>query len=510
MTFRKSPKNILALVLLLISGYAFSDSEYLYNELEDGVEIAGCKGYCSLLPEKVDGKNVIGISDYAFNINVFTGFGWSLTWNYRFNSETDSSYIDESAWFNNIEYSPDLPIAILGQSPEGQDPRFEDRTLYPEQFISNLHNLSSIKIPPGYQYLGANFFSSNSLKNVSLNEGLQTIGRDAFASNGIRDIVIPDSVSEISSGAFSENPLSHIIFLGNRPSIGRAAFASRYMSECIYDSRGDLIRGSIDCSAVTERPPILPCVSKAYFTEDMPILVLGLEPQGCEYRDDAIFSSQEGWGPIDPPGALTDLILESSLDGLFDDISGGDYDYRQTESFILDLDELTELASQHPVSEISNSFSLEDMHPPKIYYCSGNLGWPGEPINGVTPEERYCDSVVWDIDQNNSVDALTDGLLLMRYAFGLRGDSLTENVISSDSLIDKAAVEQNIEQIMHLVDINEDGNFDALTDALILLRYLFGVSGNGLVDEEMLTSNKPSAGSIKAYIESHMIKALSN
>jgi hypothetical protein len=516
-TFRKSPKNILALALLLISGYAFSDSEYLYNELEDGVEIDGCKGDCSLLPEKVDGKNVIGISDYAFNISVFTGFGWSLTWNYRFNSETDSSYIDESAWLNNIEYSPDLPIAILGQSPEGQDPRFEDRTLYPEQFSSNLHNLSSIKIPQGYQYIGDNFFSSNSLKNVSLNEGLQTIGRDAFASNGIRDIVIPDSVSEISSGAFSENPLSHIIFLGNRPSIGRAAFASRYMSECIYDSRGDLIRGSIDCSAVTERPPILPCVSKAYFTEDLPILVIGLEPQGCEYRDDTIFSSQEGWGPINPPGALTDLILESSLDGYFDAIPSSDYEHPLDESFITDFDKLAAIASQFPISEISNSFILEDIYHPledmyrhKIYYCSGKSGWPGDPINGVVPEERNCDSVVWDIDQNNSVDALTDGLLLMRYAFGLRGDSLTENVISSDSLIDKAAVEQNIEQIMHLVDINDDGTFDALTDALILLRYLFGVSGNGLVDEEMLTSNKPSAGSIKAYIESHMIKALSN
>jgi hypothetical protein len=277
------------------------------------------------------------------------------------------------------------------------------------------------------------------------------------------------------------------------------------MGRCIYDSRGELIHGSTDCSAVAVRPEILPCVSKAHFTEDMPILAIGLEPQDCEY--DAIFFPQEGWGPIYPPGALTYPFLESSLDGLFDDISGDDYD---TDSYILAIDELAELARQLPESEISNYLSLEDMHPPKIYYCSGNLGWPGEPINGVTPEERDCDSVVWDIDQNNSVDALTDGLLLMRYAFGLRGDSLTENVISSDSLIDKAAVEENIEQIMYLVDINDDGNFDALTDALILLRYLFDVTGNGLVDEEMLTSNRPSAGSIKAYIESYMIKVLSN
>jgi len=492
-TFRKSPKNILALALLLISSFAFSDSEYFYNELEDGVEIAGCDGDCSLLPEYIDGKSVIGISDTAFFANKFIGTGFVQTWNSGYDIPIDN--LDNT-------YRP-LPNDILDNNNRPIPIR--------EYPIRHEHyTVPSIKIPPGYQYIGTNFFRSNSLKNISLNEGLQTIGIQAFASNGIRDIVIPDSVSEISSGAFSGNPLSHIIFLGNRPNIGDGAFASSYMSECIYDSRGELIHGSTDCSAVAVRPAILPCVSKAYFTEDMPILVLGLEPQGCEYRDDAIFSSQEGWGPIDPPGALTDLILESSLDGLFDYISGGDYGYRQAESFILDLDELTELASQHPVSEISNSFSLEDMHPPKIYYCSGKSGWPGDPINWVVPEERNCDSVVWDIDQNNSVDALTDGLLLMRYAFGLRGDSLTENVISFDSLIDKAAVQQNIEQIMHLVDINDDGNFDALTDALILLRYLFDVTGNGLVDEEMLTSNRPSAGSIKAYIESYMIKALSN
>jgi len=460
-TFRKSPKNILALALLLISGYVFSDSEYFYNELEDGVEIAGCDGDCYLLPEHIDGKNVIGISDSAFNISIFTGLGWSFTWNNRFNSETDSSYIDESAWFN------DYPTLIVGQNPEVQSPDFEDRAV-PPMNSSNLHNLSSIKIPQGYQYIGDYFFSSNSLKNISLNEGLQTIGMQAFSSNDIRDIVIPDSVSEISSGAFYDNPLSHIIFSGNRPNIGDGAFLTPY--------------DRVSC-------------------------LLGMNPEDCEYRDDAIFSPQEDWRPIHPPGALN-LILEDSNDGYFDAVPEGDY--LLNEPFILDLDELTELASQLPESEISNSFSLEDMHPPKIYYCSEKSGWPGDPINGAVPEERNCDSVVWDIDQNNSVDALTDGLLLMRYAFGLRGDSLTENVISSDSLIDKAAVEQNIEQIMHLVDINDDGNFDALTDALILLRYLFDVTGNGLVDEEMLTSNRPSAGSIKAYIESHMIKALSN
>jgi hypothetical protein len=38
-----------------------------------------------------------------------------------------------------------------------------------------------------------------------------------------------------------------------------------------------------------------------------------------------------------------------------------------------------------------------------------------------------------DIDQNGSFDALTDGLILLRYAFGLRGDSLIDGVIDSNA-----------------------------------------------------------------------------
>ena len=38
-----------------------------------------------------------------------------------------------------------------------------------------------------------------------------------------------------------------------------------------------------------------------------------------------------------------------------------------------------------------------------------------------------------DIDGNGSVDALTDGLLALRYLFGLRGDALIAGVIASDA-----------------------------------------------------------------------------
>ena len=38
-----------------------------------------------------------------------------------------------------------------------------------------------------------------------------------------------------------------------------------------------------------------------------------------------------------------------------------------------------------------------------------------------------------DIDGNGKVDALTDGLVILRYVFGLRGDVLIGSVVASDA-----------------------------------------------------------------------------
>ncbi|MGB2401557.1 MAG: hypothetical protein ACPH7H_07150, partial [Porticoccaceae bacterium] len=38
-----------------------------------------------------------------------------------------------------------------------------------------------------------------------------------------------------------------------------------------------------------------------------------------------------------------------------------------------------------------------------------------------------------DIDGNGKLDALTDGLILLRYLFGLRGTMLTNGAVASDA-----------------------------------------------------------------------------
>jgi hypothetical protein len=87
-----------------------------------------------------------------------------------------------------------------------------------------------------------------------------------------------------------------------------------------------------------------------------------------------------------------------------------------------------------PVSIDSSSFRFNPIQ--NIYYCAGKIGWPGEPIEGITPQlDENCDNStiqysVLDIDQSGSVDALTDCLILLRYFFGLRGENLTNGAVS--------------------------------------------------------------------------------
>ena len=140
-----------------------------------------------------------------------------------------------------------------------------------------------------------------------------------------------------------------------------------------------------------------------------------------------------------------------------------------------------------------------------IYSCTNVNGWPGEPISGVTPELEAACYDNWDFDKNGSMGALSDGLLFLRYVFGFRGDDLTNGVISTDSPLTPTEVESNLEDALIYADIDGNGDIDALTDGLLLIRYAFNLRGNTLVKDVISpNANRTSAADIEAYIESHM------
>ena len=108
-----------------------------------------------------------------------------------------------------------------------------------------------------------------------------------------------------------------------------------------------------------------------------------------------------------------------------------------------------------------------------------------------------------DADGNSSYDALTDGLLIIRYLFGLTGSSLTNGAIGTGATrMDAAAVLTQLDYLKPLLDVDGNGQADALTDGLMLMRYLFGLRGGALVAGAIGPGALRNAAQIEAYIQS--------
>ena len=111
-----------------------------------------------------------------------------------------------------------------------------------------------------------------------------------------------------------------------------------------------------------------------------------------------------------------------------------------------------------------------------------------------------------DIDGNGQYDALTDGLLLLRGMFGLDGSALVTGTIASDAIYTESVdIEFRIETLGDLSDIDGNGYIDALTDGLLILRYLFGLQGETLINGVVaIDATRETAEDIEAHLETLM------
>ncbi|MDA8885852.1 hypothetical protein N9H96_03685, partial [Porticoccaceae bacterium] len=114
-----------------------------------------------------------------------------------------------------------------------------------------------------------------------------------------------------------------------------------------------------------------------------------------------------------------------------------------------------------------------------------------------------------DIDGNGQYDALTDGLLLLRGMFLLSGDALISDAVAADAVYKTSdEVASRIEMLGDLVDIDGNGNVDALTDGLVILRYLFNLRGDVLINDVIASdATVKTAEDVEAKIE-QLIPAL--
>ena len=122
---------------------------------------------------------------------------------------------------------------------------------------------------------------------------------------------------------------------------------------------------------------------------------------------------------------------------------------------------------------------------------------------GTTTTQRSM-----DVDGNGNADALTDGLLFIRYMFGIRGESLIVETVASDCVHCSATeLEAILAQSVtdDTADIDGNGEVDALTDGLLILRYLFDIRGDALIENSVAEDcSRCTAPDIETYIQGLM------
>ena len=125
-----------------------------------------------------------------------------------------------------------------------------------------------------------------------------------------------------------------------------------------------------------------------------------------------------------------------------------------------------------------------------------------DPIGNTS---EFSPLAVLDVDGNGRYDALTDGLIVLRYLFGLTGPSLTSGAVGSGATrSDPNAVLAYLDGVRAWLDVDDNNQADALTDGLLILRYMFGLRGASLTAGALGSGAARNTSQIESYIQSLM------
>ncbi|CAA6825328.1 MAG: Unknown protein [uncultured Thiotrichaceae bacterium] len=107
------------------------------------------------------------------------------------------------------------------------------------------------------------------------------------------------------------------------------------------------------------------------------------------------------------------------------------------------------------------------------------------------------------LNNSGSLQALTDGVLLGRYLEGIRGAALLTGI--TDQTIDIAALEDRIAAATANIDIDQDGLSTRNKDALLITRYLMGLRNDSLIEGINLSNSLNNtaqlvSGAIEAFL----------
>jgi len=125
------------------------------------------------------------------------------------------------------------------------------------------------------------------------------------------------------------------------------------------------------------------------------------------------------------------------------------------------------------------------------------------PLDASKSTDEASGSFSFDIDGNAEAQPLTDGLLVIRHLFGFSGDSLISGAVSGEANRGSSeAITGYLTDAVSELDIDGDGESKPLTDGLLLIRYLFGFSGDSLISGAIGSgSERDTAEEVEAYIK---------
>ena len=106
-----------------------------------------------------------------------------------------------------------------------------------------------------------------------------------------------------------------------------------------------------------------------------------------------------------------------------------------------------------------------------------------------------------DVDGDGNVSATTDGQLVLRYLFGFSGDALVGGALGDDAVRDAAAVASYLSDLGLVLDVDSDGSADALSDGVLILRRLRGDAGGALIAGAVNPGASRDAAAIGDWID---------
>ena len=129
-----------------------------------------------------------------------------------------------------------------------------------------------------------------------------------------------------------------------------------------------------------------------------------------------------------------------------------------------------------------------------------------EELDGTNPLSRFsCKSgcFSFDVDENLEAQPLTDGLLVIRHLVRFQWRLINVWAVSGEASRDSSeAIAGYLTDADSELDIDGDGESKPLTDGLLLIRYLFGFSGDSLISGAIGSgAERDTAEEVEAYIQ---------